>query len=118
MRGAVLLLAGHGGDPYGVFGRKRTATLRSDPLPTGGPVFTHYPSDKVLAKGIWRAHGTILAVLSSNYPSAEGWAAAVGAHNLLTGEPTPQVDAESVELFEDLIDASGSSRIVDRVTPG
>lgn len=69
-------------------------------------MFTHYPSEKVLARGVGRARGTILAVLSHSSPSVEGWASAVGAHNILTGEQTPPVDRESARLFANLIDAS------------
>ncbi len=105
MKQAVLYLGQHGGDPYQRFGRARTATLRSDPLPAGGPVFTWYPDDRVLASAIARARGTMLAILSSDRPDAAGWAAAVRAHNLLTGEATPGVDTESVELFGDLVEA-------------
>ena len=105
MRHAVLFLGQHGGDPYRRFGSERTVTLRSDPLPHGGPVFTYYPDDRVLAAAIARARGTVLAVLSSSRPEADGWAAAVEAHNLLTGEPTPTVDDETAGHIDDLVDA-------------
>ena len=49
MRHAVLFLGHHGGDSYRRFGSERPVILRPDPLPHGGPVFTYYPDDRVLA---------------------------------------------------------------------
>ncbi|MGV9868939.1 hypothetical protein [Rhodococcus koreensis] len=96
----VLVLNAHGDDPFGLFGRERTITPRSDIAPRGGPVFAHYPDQVAMVTAISRARGAVLAVMEGLQMNLRGWAAATGAIDARTGVATTGVPADVRRLLE------------------
>lgn len=105
LRNAVRVAETLGGTAFGL-NNDRTATPRSDAkVPRGGPVFVDYPTVKEMGMAVARARGTILAVLEGTggfKANLGGWAAAVGAINAITGEPTPSPPEEIRTLLEQI----------------
>lgn len=72
-------------------------------IKTGGPVLAFVPDDKTLALAVGHCSGQVLGVVEYAVPSMRGWAAAVGAVNVLTGEKEPGVDDSTRQSFDELI---------------
>ena len=72
---------------------------------TGGPVLAFVPDDKGLHLAIQYANNQVIGLVEWPSPRMEGWAAAVRALNVTTGERHPGVDDDTAELLDDLYSA-------------
>lgn len=85
-------------------GRSLHTTPRSRSVSIGaGPVLAYVPYGRELAYAVSLARATSLCVVETVSFPVRGWAAAVAAINLLTGEPTPPPDAEVKEELDHLV---------------
>ncbi|MDE0804067.1 MAG: hypothetical protein OSA99_12170 [Acidimicrobiales bacterium] len=86
--------------PVGELARAgRVATYKS---PAGhGPTFVDSADIKLLATGMQTANGNVIVATETPMLPLDGWAGAVGAVNLLTGEQEPdRRTVEQVELLD------------------
>jgi len=105
-RDAILLtntLDGHGfGGPLSRYVRGRTHfSPRSRPTGRGAPVLAYVPTPDTLELAMSVARGSAICVVESVAHPVRGWAAVVGAVNLLTGQPTT-VDARLAKPLQRL----------------
>lgn len=77
-------------------------TNRSPRVARGGPVFAHVPDLHLLEHAVRAADGQRLGVTANKEEEIAGWAAAVNAINLETGQRDPGVPAEIHEALDDL----------------
>jgi hypothetical protein len=70
-----------------------------------GPVLAYCTDIRLLAKAVAAADGQVLGVIEWIDGEMAGWAAATGAIDLRTGEPTPAVPAEIHEALVELDEA-------------
>jgi hypothetical protein len=94
----------HGVSALGEFERRHSRTSRrSNGGRTGpGPVLSYVPDLQDLEFSTRRAGTSSLAVVESVANPIAGWAAWLGALNLLTGEPTPAMSDEQTKAVERL----------------
>ncbi|TSD95285.1 hypothetical protein FOS14_18135 [Skermania sp. ID1734] len=79
-------------------------TRRSRSVSSGtGPVFAYVPHVRELAYSIQLARNTALCVVETPSFPVRGWASAVGAVDLLTGEITPPPAAELKDELDHLV---------------
>lgn len=77
-------------------------SLKGKSATAGGPVLALGPTHKLLATAIHLANGQALGVVEHGAGEVAGWAAATGALNLDTGEPTPEAPPQIRAALEDL----------------
>ena len=75
---------------------------------TGGPVLALAPTLELLADAVGLADGNALGVVEHVSGEVAGWAAAVGAIDLTTGAPAPEVNPALREAFESIHDAGNN----------
>lgn len=97
---------------YGANGNIGTA--RSPSVDRGGPVLAYSTDVRLLAEAVAAAEGQVLGVIEWIEGEAAGWAAATGALDLTTGEPTPSVPEEIHTALVDLNDAGYNGYHRDR----
>jgi hypothetical protein len=78
---------------------------RSLSVETGGPILAFVPTLELLADAVRLADGNALGVVEQGAGEVAGWAAAVGAIDLATGESGSEVDPAVREAFESIHDA-------------
>ncbi|MEU9507829.1 hypothetical protein AB0D32_16315 [Micromonospora sp. NPDC048170] len=95
----------HGHDLFDRYRRGRHVSPRSNRLDfRPGAVIAHAPSPTALHRAMRLADGTALAVVEHPDPwRLSGWARALGARNLLTGETAPALDPRLVEHLDALV---------------
>lgn len=81
---------------------------RSFSVQTGGPVLALVPTLELLADAVRLADGNALGVVEHATGEVAGWAAAVGAIDLATGSPGPDVNPALHEAFESVHDAGNN----------
>ncbi|MCV7251607.1 hypothetical protein H7J86_05480 [Mycobacterium hackensackense] len=89
-------------------------TSKSPHVNKGGAVLAYCTDAGLLARAVAAAEGQVLGVIEWTEGEVAGWAAATGAIDLATGEPTPGVPEEIHEALSDLYDAGYQGYHKDR----
>ena len=89
-------------------------TSKSSSVDRGGPVLAYGADVRLLAAAVAAAEGQVIGVVEWVEGDVAGWAAATGAIDLATGEPTPSVPDEVHAALVELADAGYNGYHRDR----